>query len=601
MGDHSASNRLGRVDVSSRRAGAMMLVLIALSVGITCIAHVQMPLVPHSSHDAFLLVPQLKHLLSGGIPDDGRFGMFSPTWFSPHAIPTGALGWTGFWERVFGNVQSHTWIDAPHPIALMAVGSHFIGGGLWIPVLVQSFLFTILLGCMYGIGSQVHSRRVGIVAAALTTASPALLGSVRFIEPHLAVVTMSVAVVYALLRTEGFHRPAVCVIASLLLWSLSRSGEGSGEVVIAGLLVIGPVLVTIVQSDRNLTVGRWLMGFVGLMLPFFLLSDLPWMIQAMERVTRAFADPIVQTDVVEKGGTLAHPLTWMSAYIVLTFTDYLRPLLALLVGLGLVGLRRVDFQKKWFVYLWFFIPWIALSWMQRKAAWYGLGLMPPLILLAAIGLERWHRPWWTRAACVVLMTQICAFTLVPAQSFPTGLSWLREPLPIHAWRLRRVDWLRPMDDESDHRIRADLDRLIEWYREGERSGSIAMVTMGTQHDYAARYHLSMALPGTEVVNLTDPRVRRAQYRSLHPGDFSVFIFLDGGFQSWPPTGSQMDWLRDNLRCEQQDPMDPFLSAVTAQFESGTSGFYPLKEMKEKRLGAGQIWRGVTTQDGLCGG
>jgi len=576
-----------------------LIVVACLVLAVTWLAHIQMPLAPHSSHDAFLLIPQLNHLLSGAIPDDGRFGMFSPTWFSPHAIPTGSLGWAGFWERLFGNVQSHTWIDAPQPIALMAVLSYLTGGGVLVPLLVQAFFLLVLFFSMYGIGVRVHSRRVGLLAATLTVGTPALLGSARFIEPHLAVVSLSAAVVFVLLCADGLRRISACVLVSLLLWVLSRSGEGSGEVVIAGLLVVGPLLATIVQSDRSLSASRWFLGFSGLLLPLLLLSDLPWMIDAMERVTRAFADPAVQTDVAEKGGTLSHPVAWFGAYIVLAITDYLRPLLALLVIVGLVGLRGVSFRHKWLVYLWLFVPWLALSWMQRKAAWYGLGLIPPLMLVAAIGLERWQGLWMNRTALLVVLVQMGAFSLLPAKQLPSGLSWLREPLPIHAWRMRRVDWLRPMDSEQDHRVQADLDALIEWMRAGDHSGPIAMVTMGTQHDYAARYHLSMALPGVEVVNLTDPRVRAARYRSLHPGDFSAFFFLDGGMQAWPPSPEQASWLRENLRCVPDDAIDAFLAAVVARFQSPVLGFYPLKAVESKPLGAGQIWNGTPVAGGFC--
>jgi len=558
-----------------------------------------MPLAPHSSHDAFLLIPQLKQLLAGAVPDDARFGMFSPTWFSPHAIPTGSLGWEGLWERFFGNVQSHTWIDMPHPIAIMAVISHFMGGGTWVPVLVQSGFLLLLLFSMYGIGLTVHSRRVGVLAGALVLGAPAVLGSARFIEPHLAVVSLSAAVVYALLQTSGLRRPVACVCASLLLWTLSRSGEGSGEVVIAGLLVSGPLLVTIVQSDRSMAASRWVLGFCSLFFPVLLLSDLPWMIEAMERVTRAFADPAVQTDVAEKGGVLSHPLSWVSAYLVLAFTDYLRPLLALVVAVGVIGLRGASFRHKWLVYLWLAVPWLALSWMQRKASWYGLGLIPPLVLVAAIGLVHHRRPWMSRTAFVVAALQMGSFSLIPAKHFPAGMAWLREPLPLHGWRMRRVDWLRPMDAQEDHRVVNDLNALIEWMRERQVSDPVAMITMGTQHDYAARYHLSMALPGVEVVNVSDPRLRAARYRSLHPGDLGVFFFLDGGMREWPPTPVQERWLRENLRCQSDDAIDPFLAAITARLGSSASGFYPLKDVAVEPLSAGQIWRGPSADGGLC--
>jgi len=594
-----AMNTKGSPELSRVHAIWCLAALAVATLSVTVVAHVQMPLAPHSSHDAFLLIPQLQHQLAGAVPDDARFGMFSPTWFSPHAIPTGSLGWSGFWERVFGNVQSHTWIDVPHPMALMALLSHVTGGGMVVPIVVQWGYFLVLLLSLYGIGTRCCSRRAGVLAAVLAAGSPALLGSARFIEPHLAVAALSTAVVCVLIHTDGLRRTGACILASLLMWSLSRSGEGSGEAVIAGLLVLGPGVMAIVNSDRSMTPSRWILGAVALVLPFAVLADLPWMVDSMERVTRAFADPVVQTDVAEKGGALAHPISWFGAYIVLLFTDYLRPLLAVVVAVGLVGLRRARFAHKWTLLLWLLVPWLALSWMQRKASWYGLGLIPPVVLFAAMGLHQYRRTWVGRAAIVVALTQLSVFTVVSADAFTGVASWLREPLAIHAWRMRRVDWLRPMDTEADHRVSADLDRVVAWAREGEHRGPIALMTMGSQHDYAARYHLSMALPGVEVVNLSDPRVRAARYRSLHPSDFSAFVFLDGGVQSWPPSAVQAAWLSENLRCAATDAFDPFVSAVFDRARSSVDGFYPLELGGETRLGPGQVWSGQPIDGGLC--
>ena len=400
-------------DVPKRQARLILFAIWVTTVLVSILAHRQMPLAPHSSHDAFLLIPQLQHLLSGAVPDDARFGMFSPTWFSPHAIATGELGWSGFWARVFGNVQSHTWIDVPHPMALMAVLAHATGAGVVVAVLVQCFYLGLLLVGLFGIGARCCSRKAGLLAAALAAGSPALIGSVRYIEPHLAVAAVSTLLVCLLMHTEGLRRIGICVLASVTMWTLSRSGEGSGEVVIAGLLVVGPGVWAIAKSDRSLQPGRWLIGLLALVMPFILLADLPWMVGAMERVTRAFADPPVQSDVAAKGGALGHPVTWMGAYIVLLFTDYLRPLLAVVVAIGLLATRSAQVKHKWAVLLWLGVPWLALSWMQRKASWYGLGLIPPVILCAAIGLAQDKRRWPWRVGVLVALIQLALFNLVP--------------------------------------------------------------------------------------------------------------------------------------------------------------------------------------------
>jgi hypothetical protein len=222
-----------------------------------------------------------------------------------------------------------------------------------------------------------------------------------------------------------------------------------------------------------------------------------------------------------------------------------------------------------------------------------------MVLFAAIGLNQFRHRWVVRTGIVIALTQLSVFTVVSADSFAGVASWLREPLAMHAWRMRRVDWLRPMDAEADHQVSADLDRVIAWVRAENRRGPIALMTMGSQHDYAARYHLSMALPGVEVVNLSDPRVRAARYRSLHPSDFSAFVFLDGGVQSWPPSPTQASWLSENLRCVSEDPFDPFMSAVFARARAPQDGFYPLEPDAQSVLGPGQIWSGPVGEEGLC--
>ena len=585
--------------MDERIARRWLLGLCVLATGVFMVGHAGAPLPPHSAHDGFLLVPQLQQLLGGAVPDNGRFGMFHPTWFSPHAVPTAELGWTGFWDRVFGNVQNHSWIDTPHPLALMALVGHTLFLGTWGPIMVQSALFAMLLVSLYCIGTKVQSPRAGLLAATLALGAPGLFGTVQYIEPHLAVAAVSTAAVSLLLHTDGLRRWGVAFVASVALWSLSRSGEGSGDAVIAGLVVVGPGLMVVAGSDRSLTPGRWVLGLCALVVPFMLLADVDWIVAAMEKVTRAFSDPSVQSDVVAKGGTLGHPVAWLSAYLVLTFTDFLRPALSVVVAIGLLAATRTRPTQRVSIALWLVVPWLALSWMQRKASWYGIPLLPPLVLWAALGLDRLALARWRRIAASVALGQFLLFSLLPAGSFPTGLSWLREPLALHEWRLRRIDLLRPMVGEAEQEVEADLESLVEWMEVNERVGPIALMTMGSKHDFAARYFLAMSLPGVEVVNLADPRVRAARYRSLHPSDFAAFIFLDDGARTWPPSESQGDWLRGDLRCVEDDPFDPFIAAVFSRAGAPVDGFYPLSGQVSPPLGPGQIWRGDPVVDGLC--
>ena len=50
-------------DLSRALAVRSLLAVAVMTLLVTALAHRQMPLAPHSSHDAFLLIPQLMHLL----------------------------------------------------------------------------------------------------------------------------------------------------------------------------------------------------------------------------------------------------------------------------------------------------------------------------------------------------------------------------------------------------------------------------------------------------------------------------------------------------------------------------------------------------------
>ncbi len=581
--------------VSHRAATRWLAVLLAVTAAMLLFRHSQMPLPPHSSHDGFLLVPQMVDLLEGEVPADGRFGMFHPTWFSDRFTPTHDVGWGGFWDRVLGNVQSHTWIDLPHPLAWMALLTHASGAGTWAPLVVQVGYLVVLVAALYAIGRRMAGPEAGLFAGVMALGAPGLVGSSLYIEPHLGLVSMSTLVVCLLLYSDDLKRWGVALVASLALWSLSRSGEGSGEVVIAGLVVIGPVLTTLVRAARGGKGWAALLGPCALLVPFVILADVDWMMGAMERVTRAFADPLVQTDVVAKGGVLSHRVVWLGAYVLLMVTDYALPLLSVVLLWGLWRARRLDSPHRWILVWWLVVPWLALSWMQRKASWYGLALIPPVVALAALGLSG-VRGRARGLAMVIALGQWLVVGLDVSSLLPTALT---RPLPLHEWRLRRIDFLRPMEDAVNRRVRADLDAVLAWTDTQTGLGPIGLVTMGTQHDYAARYYLAMAHPGLQVVNLTDPKLRIARYQGLHPDDFSALIFLDEGAQPWPPTSEQASWLRQNLQCSQDDPIDAFIGAVQGRAAHRQDGFYVLSGRVGGHLGPGLKWSGPRPVGGLC--
>ncbi len=566
---------------------------------------------PHSSHDGFSLVPQLQKLIMGSMPDDPSFGMFEGTWFPPAPDPDATSGWAPWLERVRGNVRSHTWIDAPHPLALAGAAAALLPGHLWVPAAVVTGYFLILLISLYVIGSRISCQRVGLLCAVLAAGSPALFGMSRYVETQLPVVAVATCLVALLLSLDRLGRWWMCLATSLLAWSLTRSGEGAGELVIAGLTVVGPGVWVLVRSGRGAQPTRWLLGVLCLVVPFLLLVDLPFLRASMEKVTRAFADPLVQADVAAQGGALSSPWMWRLAYLGLIGTDYLSPALSVWLLPAAVGLWSIKKDQPLPIWLWLLVPLCALSLMQRKAAWYGFGLVPPLTLLMAIGLVACRRRWVVRGAAATALMQLVLYSGLPASAFVGPLGWVRSPVPVSDSRLRRVDLLRPTDTPERARLRRDTVDFVDWLNKKHPPGGeriwIAAVSQGYGPDYAFRYWVGLQRPDVEVLNLSDPRARKLNYRGFTPNDFVALVYLSDGLAPWPPEMKDRAWFAHNLRCSEADPLDPFLNAVMSRLpvlvKSGKPIYLLNGVVDPQALGRDRTWD-ATQQDAvtwsLCG-
>lgn len=550
--------------------GPARLILLALLLAVALVNGVyleQFPYPPHSSHDGYLLIPQLQKLFLGHVPLDPAFGIFRPTLFGgePGVLDLGArLG------RLFHNGVVQSWIEIPHPFALAAAAGLLFPGSLLAPALAFTGYLLALLGALYGIGARIHSRRAGLLAVVLGAGMPGLFGYSRYLEVHLPVAALVTVLVWLLVASDGLKRwlPVAALIP--VAWTALRSGESTADSWAVLLCLAGPVLWVGSQRLREggaawrkaLTLAVLLAG-AGLAL--LLLRD------GWRHITDAFLDPVVQYDVVERLGPRWGPVAWFLAYPVYIGSDYVRPpLLGLvLVGLGLAFWRRAP--GRWMVLAWWAVPLLALTWMPRKASWYGVVLVPPLALLGALGLASVQGPILRRGlaalSCVVAASQLLAFSFLPASSFPSSLSRIRQPLPVGEWRMRQVDLLRPVDEAEIHATVGDARALLEWMDPHlpatGRLRYVAMVTLAYKHDFALRYLLETTRRDLVVVNLGDTRLRASGYRGLDPGAFDLFVWAPGPFRAWPPGEEERRWLGLNLLCRPGDPFDPFLASVLA--------------------------------------
>ena len=263
------------------------------------------------------------------------------------------------------------------------------------------------------------------------------------------------------------------------------------------------------------------------------------------------------------------------------------------------------------MWAWLLVPWLALSWMQRKAGWYGIGLIPPVVIWMAVGLDRVPRgrPWIVGAAVGVALLQLVGGSLVPRDAVPDGLTRLRQPIPVHDWRLRRLDLLRPVDTPAMRRLAGDARALVAWL-DGAHPPTgdliyVAAVVRGSTADYPLRTMVELARPDVALVNLADPRARRIGYRGFTPDDFVALLHVGEGLDPWPPSPAQVDWLSTHLGCQPGDPLDPFLNAMLQRGTAMADAEVPVVRLgppKGRVIGPGRLWRPRTPIDprGFCG-
>ncbi|MEE2749930.1 MAG: hypothetical protein VX519_00755, partial [Myxococcota bacterium] len=238
-------------------------------LAVACISHlvygVCYPAPPHSSHDAFLLIPQFQKILLGYAPGDTGLGTFHPTWFSGESS---GGGWRLFGELFLENNRGRHWTQLPHPIALSALAARFLPSWFAVQAVFAGYLCATLLA-LYGIGCRLGGERVGVIAALSAAGFPAVFGFARYLECHLPVAALCTVVVWLLLRSEGLTRWRWCLAVSLVTWSLTRTGEGAADLVGAGLVLVGPAAWTAylggqaawsAEADRARRMRVWFIG-----------------------------------------------------------------------------------------------------------------------------------------------------------------------------------------------------------------------------------------------------------------------------------------------------------------------------------------------------
>ncbi len=511
---------------------------------------------PRTNHFGFKNVLELRRL----------FGGYEPTWplVHPgrtthfHLDPTPIDWWSPVvWlEQLTGGhlrflFQNHAdvpyWIEMPHPFFLATVFGALTGWEVWLIPLVFTGYLLVLLMSLYGLGEELDGPWTGLTAACIGGGMPALFGFGRFIHDVLPLASLTALAAWMLVRSRGFSRTWPSVIFGVAVWSVLRSGESFYGSVLASIVLLGPFVAEVVgrvRSGMNKAAARGLALAVGIPVLSF---DWWWFgpSYAYLQDEDPFGDMAMQAKVAPWVGEAWSGLLEQGAYLVTLANDLVRPPLLVFVLLGLLFIWRSPARGKLGTLLMFALPFCALSWMTRKSNWYVLPCLPPLALLAAMGLR--GLPGGPRVQRVA-MGLAAATGLSMLLGYSLASDATRRMVPQWAERpYKRVVVMREVEltpyQEFPGRIivnaaRETGDALGRVLPPDGKDHNLALFCQDQFWAWTFKYMVEMSRPDVHVTSVIHINLLEHYAAELHAEDFDMLVHLgEHGIEAWTPTSS----------------------------------------------------------------
>ncbi len=511
---------------------------------------------PRTNHFGFKNVLELRRMLGG----------YEPTWplVHPgrtthfHLDPT-PIDWSSpavWWEQLSSGhlrflFQNHSdvpyWIEMPHPFFLATAFGALTGWEVWLIPLVFTGYLLILLLSLYGLGEELDGPWTGLTAACIAGGFPALFGFGRFIHDVLPLASLTAFGAWMLVRSAGFSRVVPCVLFGVSVWSVLRSGESFYGSVLAAIVLTGPVVAQIVGRlraglDKASCTGMALA--LGIPVVSF---DWWWFgpSYAYLQDEDPFADVAMQAKVAPWVSDAWSGILEDGAYLVTLANDLVRPPLLVVVVVGLAFLWRSPARGKLATSLMFLLPFALLSWMTRKSNWYVLPCLPPLALMAAMGLR--GLPGGARVQRVA-MGLACATGLAVLLGYSVAPDSTRRMVPQWAERpYKRVVVMREVEltpyQEFPGRIivnaaRETVDALNRSLPPDGKDHNLALFCQDQFWAWTFKYMVEMARADVHVTSVIHINLLEHYASELHAQDFDMLVYLgEHGIESWSPTES----------------------------------------------------------------
>jgi len=305
--------------------------------------------------------------------------------------------------------------------------------------LTQALFLALMLWAVFGIGGRLYTARAGLLAAALLSMFPLIIGFSRLYLLAIPEAAMSCLTLYVMLRTEGFRSGAWCLALGAAI------GLGMLTAPRFIFLIAPPLVYFAFSSPRRIFPAPGISGrgraILLVILPAVLIAG-PWYVQLIQRRGTFDASPLLrQLFTVSPARLLSLPG--------LIFRGVSVPLAAVIVT-GLASAAWHGNVSR-LLLIWLIVPPALLDLFPVPEHQPVIAALPPAALLTAAGIMAIRRRWIRR----FVIGAACAWGIVVFAKLSLPLPWSRTrdliPIPREMRAAGYLFSIRPISPPSGPR------------------------------------------------------------------------------------------------------------------------------------------------------
>jgi 4-amino-4-deoxy-L-arabinose transferase-like glycosyltransferase len=349
------------------------------------------------------------------------------------------------YHDTFGSTSLLHWLHAYYtypPLVYWVTDTFYVAFGssaIWVAVFSQAIFLAILAFSTYGIGKQLWSRRVGLLAALFVLTSPMLVSQFKDYMLDAPLTAMVALALYFLIKADAFRERrssvlfgAACGLGMLTKWNFALS------IALPGLVAVIVAVGTSLGSRSTTRIANVLMaGATGFAIAGW------WYVHNFSTFIRDTTKGEAAAGSFEGDPRIAslNSFLWY-AWNLLTNQLYLIPFLFFVAGVVMLFRKKGAARTNLYPLLLIAGTYVAYTLLHNKDDRYTEPMLPAVAVLATYwldGLRPRARAWASRGIAAYGAATFLAISFgissLPKDVFlnlgPRCAFWPRDQLPCH--------------------------------------------------------------------------------------------------------------------------------------------------------------------------